>query len=50
MGRDRDTGPAAAQDLALKKIALVRLKFGSYGDAKRPQKPPLAGRDEKFLA
>jgi hypothetical protein len=48
MARDRDTGPAAAQDWTLKKLELNRLKFDKYGDAKRPQNPPLAGRDKQF--
>jgi hypothetical protein len=50
MGRDRDTGLAAAQDRTLKNIELIRLKFGRRGDAKRPQNPVLAGRDKKFPA
>jgi hypothetical protein len=46
MGRDRDTGPAAAQDQALKKVALIRLKLGGYSSAKRPQNLLPAGRDK----
>jgi hypothetical protein len=49
MGRDRDTGPAAAQDRILKKIALTRLKFDGRGREKRPQNSPLAGPEKKIL-
>jgi hypothetical protein len=46
MARDRDTGPAAAQDHKLKKVALLWLKLIKRGDAKRPHDPALAGRDK----
>jgi hypothetical protein len=46
MGRDRDTGSAAAQDRVLKKVEPIKLRFGKCGDAKRPQNPALAGRDK----
>jgi hypothetical protein len=46
MARDRDTGPAAAQGKILKKVALTRLNLVKRDDTKRPQNPPLAGRDK----
>jgi len=50
MARDRDTGPAAAQDKILKKVAHNRLKSIERGGTKRPQNPGMAGRGKKFLA
>jgi hypothetical protein len=49
MERDRDTGPAAAQDRSLKKAAPAKLKFSGAAARKRPQNAPLAGRADKVL-
>jgi hypothetical protein len=49
MARDRDTGPAAAQDKTLNKVAPSWLRLVKRGDTKRPQNPAPAGRKKKLL-
>jgi hypothetical protein len=49
MARDRDTGPAAAQDKILNKVEPSRLRLVKRSETKRPQNPALAGREKKIL-